>query len=274
MPESTSRRPQNQPWENNWTPDTSRVPGTRRLWLAGALALATIVACVTAISVMQTQPDEKSPLSQSPAADEASIPGLISFATPSASATTTPPGGKGALPSAEPTRTTSHRPTTPTATASKSPVPHTTSPAPKPPSTTWRSLRSVNYPDHYWRVSHGRVTLEAITSSSDRRDATFKLVQGLAASSCHSFVTADGSYLRHRDFELRADRHDGSRLFQQDATFCPRSTGQSGVIMLESVNYPGRFLRHQNFRLRLDEYRHGDRNFPADSAFRLVDGLS
>ncbi|MBZ9638391.1 alpha-L-arabinofuranosidase, partial [Streptomyces sp. PSKA30] len=87
MPESTSRRPQNQPWENNWTPDTSRVPGTRRLWLAGALALATIVACVTALSVTQTQPDEKSPLSQSPAADEASIPGLISFATPSASAT-------------------------------------------------------------------------------------------------------------------------------------------------------------------------------------------
>ncbi|WP_234426270.1 AbfB domain-containing protein, partial [Streptomyces kebangsaanensis] len=90
---------------------------------------------------------------------------------------------------------------------------------------------------------------------------------------CHSFATADGGYLRHRGFLLRAEPDDGSALFRQDATFCPRVSAHAGAVMLESVNHPGRFLRHQNFQLRLDPYQSGDL-YVADSAFRLVDGLA
>ncbi|MBG0856238.1 AbfB domain-containing protein [Streptomyces spinoverrucosus] len=272
MPESSTPPPQ-QPWENNWSPDTSRVPGTRRLWLAGALAMATIVAGVTAVAVMETQSDDMSPKSAPPApTDGATVPGLISFASPSSAGTTTPPG-KSALSSAHPSRTSSGKPSpAPASTPPKSPAPGATSSnSPKPPSTsaTWRFVNSVNYPDRYWRVSDGRVVLDTVTSSSDREDARLRLVKGLADSSCYSFVTADGDYLRHHEFVLRAEGHDGSGLFRQDATFCPRSLGYSDAIALESVNYPGHFLRHQDFRLRLDSYQHNGQYY-ADMAFRLV----
>ena len=111
------------------------------------------------------------------------------------------------------------------------------------------------------------------SSAATKQDASFKRVKGLADSSCYSFVTADGTYLRHRDFVLRADRDDGSDLFKKDATFCPRPSSSSGAVMLESVNYPGRYLRHRNFQLRLEWRDDHGRPTGADSAFRLVKGL-
>ncbi|WP_449488396.1 AbfB domain-containing protein, partial [Streptomyces purpurascens] len=105
-----------------------------------------------------------------------------------------------------------------------------------------------------------------------RDDATFRRVSGLADSSCYSFTTADGRYLRHRSFVLVEDGDDGSALFRKDATFCPRPVYPSGAVMLESVNYPGRFLRHRDFQLRLDPYQHYGQ-FRADASFRLVAGL-
>ncbi|MEV0169917.1 AbfB domain-containing protein [Streptomyces sp. NPDC050803] len=253
--------PQDRPWESGWAPDASRTPGTRRLWLAGGLALVTVVACVTAIAATQRPSDER-PYRAAPSAS-ASLPGLISFATPSASRP-----DRSTPPSAAPT---------PTRTHAKSPAPQPTSAAPKPdpkpdakpdpqpdpkPTATWRSVRSVNYPDRSWQLSDDRVVLGTTPTR-------FQLVEGLADASCYSFTTADGTVLRHRDFALRAEHDDGTRLFEQDATFCPRASSHSGAIMLESVNYPGRYLRHQNFQLRLDPYQPSDL-YRADSAFRLV----
>ncbi|WP_328870524.1 AbfB domain-containing protein [Streptomyces sp. NBC_00287] len=255
MPHNKSRPPQDRPWESGWAPDTSRTPGTRRLWLAGALALATIAACVTAIAVTRRPADDLSH-SATPS-NSASPPGLISFASPSAST------AHSTSPAAEPTpRTSTPRSTrTPTrAEPSATAEPSTASPAPKP-TTTWRSVRSVNYPDRHWQMSGDRVVLGSNPSA-------FKLLKGLAKPSCYSFATADGTYLRHRDFALRAERNDGSHLFAQDATFCPRTASHPGGIMLESVNYPGRYLRHKNFQLRLDPYQSSGL-YLADSAFRL-----
>ncbi|MFJ9897978.1 AbfB domain-containing protein [Streptomyces sp. NPDC091280] len=134
-------------------------------------------------------------------------------------------------------------------------------------------MRSVNYPDRYWQVNGDYVKLNPAGSAAARSASTFKLVKGLADSSCYSFATADGDYLRHRNFILRSERNDGSYLFKQDATFCPRASSYSGAVMLESVNYPGRYLRHQNFQLKLDQYQNSSL-YRSDSAFRLVDGLS
>lgn len=273
MPENKSRPSHDQPWENGWAPDTSRAPGTRRLWLAGGMAVATVVACVTAIAVSEKETDRASPSAES-ATSDGTAPGLISFATPSETpqegksglstvgTTTRAPGQQHATtpkPAPEPSKSPSHGANSPTA-------------APKPPaSTTWRSIRSVNYPDRYWHVSGGYVKLDQVRGPENREDSTFKLVKGLADASCHSFATADGAYLRHRSFVLRAERHDGSALFEQDATFCSRPSPYSGAVMLESVNYRGRFLRHQNFQLKLDPYQHSSL-YAADSAFRLVAG--
>jgi hypothetical protein len=276
MQHTTPEPPQNQPWENGWVPDTSRAPGTRRLWLAGALAMATIVACVTAIVVMDNAPDGPSQAAGDPSpGGSATVPGLISFATPSRTGAKAP-GGKSGLSSAKPTKSSAPGPQlseSPTAKESESSTPHTSSPSRPKPSAAWRSVRSVNYPDRYWHVSGGYVRLDPVAGSESREDSTFKVVKGLADASCYSFATHDGKYLRHRNFLLRAERNDGSGLFEQDATFCARPSSYPGAVMLESVNYPGRFLRHQNFQLKLDPFQNSSL-YMADSAFRLVDGLS
>ncbi|MFJ4627875.1 AbfB domain-containing protein [Streptomyces sp. NPDC088847] len=286
MPDSTSRppSPHHAPWENGWHPDSTRPPGTRRLWLAGALALTTIVVCVTAIVVTDKHPDDASRTKRADptSPDGAGGPGLLSFASPSRKGTPTPDEHA-------PASATASGPSASTAASEHGATPSAKTPAP-PKSTSTRgsstgssgssgssstartSVRSVNYPDRYWQVSGDFVKLNPATSGAARGAATFTLVKGLANSSCYSFTTAAGTYLRHRDFILRAERDDGSPLFTQDATFCPRTSSYSGAVMLESVNYPGRYLRHQNFQLKLDRYQNSAQ-YRSDSAFRLVDGL-
>ncbi|MET7571513.1 AbfB domain-containing protein [Streptomyces sp. NPDC005492] len=279
MPDSSSPPSPNSPWENGWTPDSSRAPGTRRLWLAGALALTTVLTCVATIAVMDKSSDETSPANQADPTSPigADGPGLLSFASPSKKSTPTPDEHTPASATATtPSAATAKHSSTPSAKApapSKSTAPQgSSSGSSSSSSSTLRSVRSVNYPDRYWQVSGDYVKLNPISSATARGAATFKLVKGLANSSCYSFATADGGYLRHRNFILRAERNDGSSLFKQDATFCPRTSSYSGAVMLESVNYPGRYLRHQNFQLKLDQYQNSGQ-YRADSAFRLVDGL-
>ncbi|NEE06776.1 alpha-L-arabinofuranosidase [Streptomyces sp. SID7499] len=276
MSESKSRPPQDRPWESGWAPDTTRAPGTRRLWLAGTLALATITACVTAITVMDSESNEPESRAAEPTTLSSSAPGgLISFATPSKDGAEKA-GADHAEPS--PTPSTSASSTSPSPKpGKKSPKPPKTSATPskqpKPPSSHGISIRSVNFPDRYWRVRDGYVRLDRIDSGPEQReDATFQRVAGLADSSCYSFTTADGRYLRHRSFVLVANTNDGSSLFRKDATFCPHYWSASGTLTLESVNYPGRFLRHRNFQLRLDPYENS-RLYHSDSSFQMVAGL-
>ncbi|MFF4395575.1 AbfB domain-containing protein [Streptomyces sp. NPDC001480] len=290
MQDTTPQPPRNEPWENGWAPDTSRAPGTRRLWLAGGLAAATIAACLTAIAVNHNAPDRSSPQAKSAGPTDGG-PGLLSFASPSAS-TKAAPGTKSLPSSATPTATGSTASPDDGKDGSKASAEPSKSSGSSDSSgkgsdgkgsdggshgsktsSAWKSVRSVNYPNRYWHVSGGYVKLDPVGSASARRDATFKVVEGLANGSCYSFATADGTYLRHRSFVLRSERDDGSSLFKQDATFCPRTSMYSGSVMLESVNYPGRFLRHQNFQLKLDSYQNSNLYW-ADSAFQLVDGLA
>ncbi|MCF3133524.1 AbfB domain-containing protein [Streptomyces olivochromogenes] len=293
MPENTPQAPRRQPWENGWAPDTSRAPGTRSIWLAGGLALATVVACVAAIAVSGQSPDEASAAPARTGAPTDDGPGLLSFASPSSGTTAAPADSESGLssqaplgsPSAASARDHGGAASTPSAGPSASSKDSGSHDGPGDGSggggggsgdskntSARKSVRSVNYPDRYWHISGGYVQLDPVGSAGARRDAAFQLVKGLADAACYSFATGDGGYLRHRDFLLRAERDDGSRLFTQDATFCPRASAHAGAVMLESVNYPGRFLRHQNFRLKLDRYESSDL-YRADSAFRLVDGL-
>ncbi|WP_416984006.1 AbfB domain-containing protein [Streptomyces sp. T028] len=292
MPENKSRPPLDQPWENGWAPDTSRAPGTRRLWLAGGLAVATVVACVTAIAVNDRDSERGSEAREGRTlSGDPSSEGLISFATPSTSASETTsstagsqkgPNSPSPSASSSPSAAGEASSTASAGTDESSPSSHTSgkasaSPTKKPsdptPTSYERSVRSVNYPDRYWHVSSGLVKLDPLRGSESREDSTFTVVKGLTDSSCYSFKTDDGRYLRHRNFVLRADSNDGSYLFKQDATFCSRSSSYSGAVMLESVNYPGRYLRHKDFQIRLDRYQDSSL-YRADSAFRFVAGVS
>ncbi|WP_405815533.1 AbfB domain-containing protein [Streptomyces sp. NBC_01390] len=288
MTEEKPRLIPNQPWENGWAPDTTRVPGTRRLWMAGTLALSVVAACVTAIVITDREPEETVPVAKAPAASPGSTyPGLLTFASPSA-AGTEPPGGKSGLSSAQPTTSAATTPApapdvkgSASAPVSEAPKPPAASPSPSkssaapssPDRSLLRSVEAVNYPDRYWHVSDGLVKLDQVGGSESRQDSTFSVVKGLSNNSCYSFKTHDGKYLRHRDFVLHADRNDGSSLFKQDATFCGGYSGYTGAAVLQSVNYPNYALRHKNFQLRLDPYGYNTTN-RQDFYFRVVAPLA
>ncbi|MET7475824.1 AbfB domain-containing protein [Streptomyces sp. NPDC005648] len=225
---------------------------------------------------MDNDSDKKSHASKDPA-PASTAPGLISFASPSTKSATAPPDGRSGMsstrPSSSPQVQENGSPSAATGSKpAKSPTHKASSPAKPNPSATYRSVQSVNYPDRYWHVSGDFVDLDPPRGSESRQDSTFQLVKGLANSSCYSFLTHDGKYLRHRDFVLRDERNDGSNLFKQDATFCPQYSGYPGAVLLQSVNYPNYALRHKDFQLHLDPYGYNTTN-RQDFFFRLTDPL-
>ncbi|MDX3844168.1 AbfB domain-containing protein [Streptomyces europaeiscabiei] len=280
-------------WETGVAPNDTRIPGTRRLWLAGALALAVVSSCVTAITLQSSKPDDSSEKNgRTTAADDRVLPAvslppespLATSAPDDKSGLSEPQGsegdskndgkGKGSTSGDKEDSDSSKNQqggAEPTSKPSKTPTK-------KPPSsstTTRKSVRSATYPDRYWHLRDGALYLDQVSSGSGgetKEDSSFKVVSGLANSSCYSFRMADGRYVRHQNFVLRAAGNDGSQLFMKDATFCPRS-GYSGSVLLESVNYPGHFVRHRNFQLRLERAENNG-YFYADATFSLVKGFS
>ncbi|WP_371581126.1 AbfB domain-containing protein [Streptomyces sp. NBC_01314] len=275
-------------WETGVAPNDTRIPGTRRLWLAGALALAVVSSCVTAITLQGSGPDDSSEKNgRTTAADDRVIP-TVSLPPESPPATSAPDGKSGL---SEPQGSDGDKDkdkdsgskdsdssddkqqggSKPTAEPSK-----TTSPTKRPSTSTSRqSVQAVNYSDRYWHLSGGAIRLDSVGSysgSETREDSSFAVVSGLAKSSCYSFKMSDGRYVRHQNFRLRVGSNDGSELFRQDATFCPSQSPYSDAVMLQSVNYPDRFLRHKNYELVLDPYGYNTTG-RQDFFFRLVKGL-
>lgn len=210
-PESTA------PWEPGRVADEDRLPGTRRLWLAGGLAVAVLIAAATAIAVQRNDTDISS---GNRAKETGTDTGLVIPPGGSAAATDTtvaaaresapsspqssPSAAQGSV-SPEPSGQGSDDRPVPgpsqSASADKSPT--------SKPASARKSLQSVNYPDRYWHVSDGFVRLDPVSTGSSattRQEAGFTVVKGLANSSCYSFTTADGAYPRHRNLPARRPR--------------------------------------------------------------------
>ncbi|MEU8844355.1 sigma-70 family RNA polymerase sigma factor [Streptomyces roseus] len=118
-----------------------------------------------------------------------------------------------------------------------------------------QSLESVDEPSLYLTYAGDFATLGRVSASSSaqtRQRVTFTVVGGLADTRCVTFLAADGRYLRHRDLRLRLSTNDGSELFREDATFCPRPGAVAGSVTLHAHNYPGSVLRHRDGGIRLD----------------------
>ena len=103
-----------------------------------------------------------------------------------------------------------------------------------------------NYP------SGNEVGADAVTSSSSttlKEDATWIVRPGLANSNCISFETNNGSgdYIRHSGFELYLEPNDGTTLFANDATFCPRAGNSGSNYSFMSYNYSYKYIRHYNY---------------------------
>ncbi|MFI1722452.1 AbfB domain-containing protein [Streptomyces sp. NPDC020489] len=124
------------------------------------------------------------------------------------------------------------------------------------PAGQYTSLRvtTPGYTDRYLRHRDGAAFTDVVGSGSDtllKNDATWKIVPGLANTTCYSFESRNypGQYLRHRDF--RVYKESGTTdLFRADATFCP-APGANGGIRLSAYNFPEQYLRHYNAELWL-----------------------
>jgi Alpha-L-arabinofuranosidase B (ABFB) domain len=116
------------------------------------------------------------------------------------------------------------------------------------------SFSSYNFPDRYIRHRNYLGYIEPVNDELGRKDATFRLRNGLASSNCTSFesINFPGHFLRHQNFRLKLARNDGSQLFRKDATFCQRSGVGGTGISFESYNFPAHYIRHKNFELWID----------------------
>ncbi|MGI5353750.1 sigma-70 family RNA polymerase sigma factor [Streptomyces sp. CA-252508] len=122
-----------------------------------------------------------------------------------------------------------------------------------------RSLESVERPGRFLSHDGDFATLSSV-------QATFTVSEGLADSRCVTFRAADGRYLRHHYLRLRLSADDGSRLFREDATFCPRPGTVDGSVTLYAHNYPGSALRPRDGSIRLDGFN-GTRAFTGQASF-------
>lgn len=239
-----------------------------------AVVFCAAVACLLAIGVALTQLRERPPAPEASRETNSQAPAPAAPLMPSAYVPATP-SAAGQLGAVAPTRAASSRPPARRVTQQRPPVqaanpPATgrTTPAPAPDPTRGQttppapglridapvSLELAGAAGLMVRHRDFRARVDRIgpgSSALDRADARFVVREGLADDDCVSFEASNypGRFLRHRDFELRLDRRDQTRLFDQDATFCPEARG--GAVALRSHNYPGRFVTESRTQLRL-----------------------
>ncbi len=113
---------------------------------------------------------------------------------------------------------------------------------------------SSNYIEH--DATDDGVAVAPVTRTSpnaDKKDATFVETAGLADPDCVSFesVYQPGSFLRHQNFKVHLQPNDGSSLFAQDATFCPKPGNSGQGVSFQSVNFTTKYLRNYQGQLYL-----------------------
>ncbi|CZT22933.1 probable Probable alpha-N-arabinofuranosidase B [Ramularia collo-cygni] len=113
------------------------------------------------------------------------------------------------------------------------------------------SLRATTpgYTSDHLAHNGSTVNLQPVSSSSGtalKQQASWTVRTGLAKSECVSFESKDtpGSFIRHNNFVLKLGTNDGSKIFNEDATFCPQAglNGQGNSI--RAWGYPTRYIRH------------------------------
>lgn len=136
------------------------------------------------------------------------------------------------------------------------------------------SFSSYNYPERYIRHRNFFGYIETTSDELGRKDATYRLVPGLAGK-CTSFESLNypGYFLRHQNYRLKLAPKENEQLFKDDATFCvvPGLFGE-GTSSFESVNYPGHYIRHKNFELWLNP-SDGSDLFRKDTTFIKTEPL-
>lgn len=129
-------------------------------------------------------------------------------------------------------------------------------------------VKTPGYTERYIRHADDLAYTEVVNNTSDlllKRDASFRIVPGLAENTCYSFESLNypGHYLRHRDSRVRKDPRDGSTLFDADATFCAKPGLSGSGVSLAAYNYPKRYVRHNNAEMWISYF--GEGRFPGET---------
>lgn len=119
--------------------------------------------------------------------------------------------------------------------------------------------------------SGSAIGTEVVSSSSSaalKGQASWVVRTGLGNAGCVSFESSDtaGSYIRHSNFQLQLNANDGSKQFNEDATFCPLAglTGQGNSF--RSWSYPTRYFRHYYNKLYIGS-NGGVHDFDSQASF-------
>lgn len=95
------------------------------------------------------------------------------------------------------------------------------------------------------------VNTQVVSSSSSaalKQQASWTVRTGLGNSACFSFESVDspGSFIRHSNYQLMVNANDNSKIFHEDATFCPQAGLNGQGNSFRSWSYPTRYWRHFN----------------------------
>ena len=132
------------------------------------------------------------------------------------------------------------------------------------------SFESYNFSGYFIRHKSFLGELTIINSFLDEKDASFRVVPGLADTRNVSFESLNypGYFLRHQGFRLKLHKASNNQLFKKDATFKVKSgLASSSSASFESINFPGRYIRHRNFHLYLEAGN--DDLFRKDATFKM-----
>jgi RNA polymerase sigma factor (sigma-70 family) len=262
-------------------PGISGIPGIPGISRTAVIAVAAVVALTAGgmatyhYAQPTSQPERVPVAANTDSSMPSSSPHASTSPKPSESETTeldpnqglTPPRTQGGSESPSPSPSQ-------TPTASPTPSAPPTSDEPTRPDPTQvaiplgtYSLRLAGESDRYLGQEDGYA---AIADEDAGEDARFTVVDGLADPACHSFLNAEGKYLRHYGMRLELDYDDGSDIFRLDATFCPRAGSNEGTVALESVNYPGHYVHaRSDGEVWIDQS-----GVAADTSFHVVAPLS
>ena len=101
----------------------------------------------------------------------------------------------------------------------------------------------------YLTQTGNQVTLQVVNSGSSaalKKQASWIVRTGLGNAGCFSFESKNSpnSFIRHSDFQLHVDANDGSKLFSEDATFCPQLSLNGKGTSFRSWSIPTHWWRH------------------------------
>ena len=123
-------------------------------------------------------------------------------------------------------------------------------------SATIVTLQSMNFPDLFICHRYYLGELAGISTDLDRKNASFRIVPGLANGDLVSFesVNFPGYYLCHQGFRIKLVLGANNDQFRKDATF-NRVPGlaNNSMVSFESYNFPGYYIRHRDFHLYLEK---------------------